>query len=443
MTPPWAHVQTAHEEEGRHAEGLMRAVTTGRSDDRHEFCIHAFLWSIGDGMPEIADDVLKVTVDHVRHLGEGAQGRTFGPADPGSEMGSRGPFQVVMPASSEVLLQGVSLGRPQVALLEGGNARFMALGQVLTAEEDRLSQTLEIVAPGLVQLTSFLAADLAQGVVAVTDDVESVVNDIRPRAGEGVLDRRLVGLPHVHGNRSNPSDLLGIQALECVDQAGLRTLGSHLQDSPTFQVDEHSDVAMTLADRLFIDTQVGDHLRFTATKATLHRPLHDAPRLVPRDPQQSTGALHGLAGQNRRDATLFKRHRESAVGFCPGKRHPKDTVFRAVGSRHRRMDPRLSLLHVQVTPGTFTSVVLDQAWPPTGRTGQSTVLMGDKYMHLLMGDVHVDPTDVPGGTQLKKGGQGQFVSHGYEDARLASNPLGFRKSHVSVAQRQRSPGRPE
>ncbi len=84
-----------------------------------------------------------------------------------------------------------------------------------------------------------------------------------------------------------------------------------------------------------------------------------------------------------------------------------------------------------MTPCAFIGVVLYQAGLPAGRARQPSMIMADKDVDLLAGDVHIDPGDVPGGTKLEKGGQGLLVGPDREDVRSGSNLLSFRKSRSS------------
>jgi hypothetical protein len=79
------HVQAAQEEEGSHAEGMVVPVSTTGADHAHQLRVHALLRAVGDGMPEVADDIVQSRPDHLRHLPEGLQAAALGPADPGQE----------------------------------------------------------------------------------------------------------------------------------------------------------------------------------------------------------------------------------------------------------------------------------------------------------------------------------------------------------------------
>ena len=315
MAMSWCHVQSTQEEQRCHPECLVMPIAPTGTDDGHELGVHPFLGSVRDRVREVTDDVIQAVSDHAAHLLKGPQTTALGPADPGQEVLPGGAFQPVIPAATQVLLQGISLGRPQVAGLEGTDAGLVSLGEVLFPKEQGLAQSLQILTSLLGQRPHLILTDVIERLVGVGDDVKPIMNHCRDWRGEGFVDGLAVGLPHVHGNGRNSGDLRLIHGLQSNDQTGFRPVRRDLQDATALQVGQDRDVSMPLPDSLLINAQVSHDVGLSPTKATDDRPLHDATSLIPRDPQKVAGTLHGLAGQDRGDGTLLKGHREPTAGL--------------------------------------------------------------------------------------------------------------------------------
>ncbi len=88
----------------------------------------------------------------------------------------------------------------------------------------------------------------------------------------------------------------------------------------------------------------------------------------------------------------------------------QNAMLRAVRAGHGRMDPRLRLPHIQMTPGAIIGMILNQAGLAARRAGQSSVVVADEHMDFFARNVDINPGDVPWGTQLQEGGQGNGVA---------------------------------
>ena len=113
----------------------MMVITSTSADDGHELNVHPFLGSVRDRVPEVTNEVIQAVSDHAAHLLERPQVTALSTADSGQEVLPGGAFQPVIPVTTEVLLQDISLGRPEVTGLEGTDASLVSLREVHLPKE--------------------------------------------------------------------------------------------------------------------------------------------------------------------------------------------------------------------------------------------------------------------------------------------------------------------
>src|SRR5579859_3499165 len=294
----------------------------------------------------------------------------------------RSLLEMMMPAPAEILLEGIALGRAQVAGLHLGNRWLIALREIFGTEEDCLSHPFKVFPAFHGQFSGFLFTDIIEGNIRVADNMEVVMDDVRLRDWEGLLDRQLVGLPHVHRDGFDAPYLPVIQAFKCFGQADLGATGSNLHDSSFIEIGQDRDVPMTLPDRLLIHAQVFDDLSGSSIQTASHSSLHDTSSLIPTDAQQGARTFDGLAGMDGGNDTFLEEHGESAIRLSPRSGDSQDSMFRAIRPGHPSMNEGLGLPHIQVTPDPIVCMVLDQAAFAACRTGQSTRSMINEHMDL-------------------------------------------------------------
>ncbi len=130
-------------------------------------------------------------------------------------------------------------------------------------------------------------------------------------------------------------------------------------------VKNNSDVVVSLASRLLVHPNLFRLPLLLSLKPPLHRSLHDAPDLIPTDPQkarrtQDVARLHHLNRQ-----PLKKRGKRGFLLRPPARRYLPYPVFLTANPGSMRMEKRPKLTAVQMTPAPFRRMVVQRHHPLT------------------------------------------------------------------------------
>ena len=201
-----------------------------------------------------------------------------------------------------------------------------------------------------------------------------------------------------------------------------------MQHLPLFQVAHHRD-ELALLKRLLVDAQKDRLLGRPPRQAPIHRPLHDAVGLAPRQSQTpgrggASGFLHPVDGQ------AFQEDREMAARLGPGNPHLFDAMFGARTTRHVGFQQRLELAGVQVPPASRLRVIARTDTPALRALQAGPRPSPQAHDHPAARQVQVDIRNDPGFGQPKDLRVQVPVAHGHSTPERKRILPGYRPSGI-------------
>ena len=153
------------------------------------------------------------------------------------------------------------------------------------------------------------------------------------------LRRSPVGSAHIQAHRFEPFQNL---IRECCQQhlGGLLVGSIHdFQDSSCLKICHHRHVALSFGETLFIESQITQGFEIPTLQAALHRPFHDAMKLISRHSQQITGLAQAPARQQNPHHKPLEHQRKTTSLLRPRNRnrHTSPSLPRTRGTRASRI----------------------------------------------------------------------------------------------------------
>jgi hypothetical protein len=152
---------------------------------------------------------------------------------------------------------------------------------------------------------------------------------------------------------------------------------------------------MPLAKGLFVDSHVGQRFLLAALQTPPHSALHDGMHLVPTQPHPLGHFL--LTGRQQPvDHQPLEQGRETAVRFRPGHAHHPHAMLRTIGARNRRVQQRLVLACIQMTPGPLCGMIVQGTGAAALRALPGGLrIVTQMHMHFVLLQFQLHARDVP------------------------------------------------
>ena len=173
-----------------------------------------------------------------------------------------------------------------------------------------------------------------------------------------LLSGRNVGVPHVHGHGLNLGKLLTQKLPKLALQALQAALIPHKLNRALVDIANQRLVFVPLGDRLLIHSYMDGQPALLAPLAPIHRPLQNAPALVPTQPAPRRGRLDAALLRHPDHKTLQMEGKLQAV-LTELRSHLLDLMTQAVEPRRTDMNAGLHLTGVQVPIDVLRRMIVE------------------------------------------------------------------------------------
>ena len=232
-----------------------------------------------------------------------------------------------------------------------------------------------------------------------------------------------VGLPHVHRHRLDAIKLLRCQSRVVPVETVLRAVFGDVLHRALIQVADQRQVRVPLGRGLLVDADPANDLRRFALPPPRDGARHNAPGLIPADPQDLRGSRH-VALPPHIDGEALEEQRKSRPPLRPWHRDLDHSVFPAGHPWDPRMQVGLELAAVEMAPGPLLGVIVQRQRLGAVRARPHRVLrVLGPHIHSLPGDVQLDAAHGPRRLQAQQVLIQRGVLHGGLLMRSASYPV--------------------
>jgi hypothetical protein len=189
------------------------------------------------------------------------------------------------------------------------------------------------------------------------------------------------------------------------------------------QVADQCQVRMSLGRRLLVDADPGHDLRCFALPPSRDGALHNAPGLIPAEPQDPRGSGHAALPQHI-DGEALEEQRKSRPRLRPWHGNLNHSVFPADHPWNPRMQVGLELAAVEMAPDPRLGVIVQRQRLRAVRTRPHRVLgVLGSHVHALPCDVQLDAAHGPCRLQTQQVLIPRDVLHGGLLIRPGSYPV--------------------
>src|SRR4030043_2004995 len=374
---------------------ILISKSIGHLDDGLDLGINPFTDSIGDSIPKVRKHILKVTMERSSYLDDGLQSRMGCPKVPPLEM-SRGPSSSgIVPEVPETLFDCPCPSGFQVASLQPLKALPVLLRKVFLTVKPKILRLGQRLVSHLLQRPMLSLAHRIHGLTHMGHQMVTVKDNLLFRLRYIVLRRGNVRVPNIHGHGLNPLPLLLRKPLIIAIQTPLLTIIGKILHRPRIQVTNQREILVPLPNRLLIHTDPGTRPLSSGQQPSLDRSLHEAPRLVPTDPQNPSRP-QDVTLPKYIDRPPHKQQREPRTLLAPRQPHLPYPMLSTVNPRRAGVKKRLELTTVQMTPRSLRSMVIQRCQDSTFRTGPTDLSqMGRPHIHPLILQIQRHPFHRP------------------------------------------------
>ena len=295
-----------------------------------------------------------------------------------------------MPQTTQRLLDGPCPSDLELLTYQRSELVAPSRRHVLLAVEPQILAALERLITRRHQRSVLLLAYRVHRFTDVPYDVEAVENDLLRRRRH-LRSRRLnVGLPHVHRHRLDAVKLLLCQSRVVAVETLLRAVFGDVLHRALLQVADQRQVPVPLGRRLLVDADPAHDLRRFALPPPRDGALHNAPGLIPADPQDLRGSRHVALPQHF-DGEALEEQRESRPRLRPWHRDLDHPVFPAGHPWDARVQMGLELAAVEMAPGPLLGVIVQRQRLGAVRARPHRVIwVLGPHVHALPCDVQMD-----------------------------------------------------